>query len=480
MVYGLGEALNRGLALITFPLLARHFSVADFGVIDFLTTCVLLLVVFLIFGQDSAAVRYFYETEDKETRRQVISQSLACEIAVMLAVLPLGWIFAFDIAQLLGLPESNGTLLVRLAILQAPFFVFVNLSQGLLKWTFKRWQFLFMAVGTAAATLVGLLVAILFFDLDIAGVFLIYLSVRALFALIGMWMIREWLTFPANTRQLRQLLPFALSFGVICVIMALTPVLERWLVGNMVGEEALGLYAAGAKVAMLIGLLINAIETAWGPFSVVLHREANAAQTYNHVLKGICLLLFGAVLGLSAFSDFIVSLLGSARYAGAGAVTFPLCFALAVHAIASVTGVGIILSKRAHLKLYGYGALLLVAIVAIPAGASLFGIAGAAWGSAIAMLCKTVIETILAKRAWPLPWNYRPPILLGTYTIALGIAHQLTFGHFEFVRISLLPLAGGAALAAIAWFALLDASERAGLIGLLRRSGRGKVSANAD
>ena len=235
----------------------------------------------------------------------------------------------------------------------------------------------------------------------------------------------------------------------------------------MVGDDALGLYAAGAKVAMLISLVINAIETAWGPFSLVLHREENAVETYNHVLKGVCLLLFGAVLGLTAFSDPIVSLLGSARYSGAGAVTFPLCLGLAANAIGSIASIGIVLSKRAHLKLYAYAALLAVAAVAIPIGASLYGIAGAAWGSAVAMLAKAVVETVLARRAYPLVWDYRAPLLLGGLAVAMGCLHQFTFGLLEVGGVSLLPLGGLVLLAAVSWYVLLDASERGHILALL-------------
>ena len=44
-VYGIGGALTKLLSLITFPLLARYFSVQDFGLIDLLNTAVLLLSV---------------------------------------------------------------------------------------------------------------------------------------------------------------------------------------------------------------------------------------------------------------------------------------------------------------------------------------------------------------------------------------------------------------------------------------------------
>jgi O-antigen/teichoic acid export membrane protein len=468
-IYGIGEALNRGLALITFPLLARHFSVAEFGTIDLLTTCTVLLVVMIVFGQDSAVVRYFYDTEDDSVRRQVIGQALSFQIILMLVALPPAWLFAATIAQWLGLPDGDGATLIRLIIIQAPFFVFVNLSQGLLKWTFRRWHFLFMSVGTAAGTLAGLAAALLFFQLDMVGVFIVYFAIRAFFGVIGLWFIRGWLAFPDDWTQLRRLMPFALPFGVICVIAAVIPVLERSLVGSILGGEALGLYAAGAKVAMLILLPINAIETSWGPFSLALHKEEDAAETYNQVLKAVCFLLFSLVLGLSGLADIVVSLLGSSRYEGAGIVTFALCFGVAVNAVSSVTGVGIVFSKRSYLKLYGYGTLLLVAAVAIPSLAWLYGITGAAWGSMLAMLSKTLVETVLAQRAHKLPWHFKGPVAMGILTLAIGIVHQLSFDRLAVAGVDLVPLAGIVLLAVLSWFVLFDGPERSRLAGLVRR-----------
>ena len=54
-LYGGAAALNKAFALITFPLLARHFSVADYGLIDFFSVLAGLLATFFIFGQGSAS-----------------------------------------------------------------------------------------------------------------------------------------------------------------------------------------------------------------------------------------------------------------------------------------------------------------------------------------------------------------------------------------------------------------------------------------
>ncbi len=74
-MYGGATSLSKAFALITFPIVARHFSTAEYGALDYFLTLTGLLAVFLIFGQDSAVARYFYEHEDVRDRRQLISQS---------------------------------------------------------------------------------------------------------------------------------------------------------------------------------------------------------------------------------------------------------------------------------------------------------------------------------------------------------------------------------------------------------------------
>ncbi len=467
VIYGLGGALNKVLALITFPLLARHFSVADYGLIDLLNTSVVLLVALLVFGQDSAVARFFYETTDVAYRRQVVSQSLAFQAGGMVCVLPLVWVGAGHIGDVMSVGE-DGEIILKLTVLQAPFFLLVNFSQNILKWTFQRRRFLFVSVGSAIATMIGIVIGTTFFDLTIAGVFIIYLAARAVFGLVGLWFVREWLTRPTDWDRLREMMPFAVPFGVICALSAGLPVMERSMVQSFFSTHELGLFAAGAKVALLIGLPINAFEMSWGPFSLALFKEKDAAASYQLVLKGFTVTIFGIVLGLSAFAEPIVTLLGSSRYEGAGVVVFGLAMGLAVQAIGSITSVGIVFSKKSYLVLYSYGAMVLVAAVAIPLLSMNFGLAGVAWGSLAGYLTKTIVETWLAQRAYPLDWNYTGPSMLAVAALLIGLFHQATFGRFEVAGLSMVPLLGVAALVISAWHILFDAAGRTKILSVLR------------
>lgn len=467
VVYGLGAALNKAITLITFPLLARHFSVQDFGVIDLLNTLVVLVITLLVFGQDSAVARYFYEHDDTATRQQVVSQSFVFQLGILALVVPPMLIFSRELSALLKVGD-DGVAIVRLMVLQVPFFLMINFSQGILKWTFRRGPFLFISVGSTVGTLTGLLLALEFSDLSVVDLFTIYLAVRAMFGLVGVWFVRQWITWPAGLGHLRQLIPFAVPFGIVCVISSTLPFIERNAVVALIGPEALGIFAAGAKVAMLIGMVINAFETSWGPFSLSIFREPDAARTFRAVLQVVAAGLCGATLLLTAVGDALVVLLGSSKYAGAGQVVFALTMALAIQSIGAVTEVGIVFSKRAHLKLYAYGLGLVVAAVAIPLLGARFGIAGVAWGSLTGYTCKTVFEAWLAQRAHPIQWQFAGPVSICTVTLAIGLAHQFWFDQAVLLGVRFIPLGGLAILVALVWLVMLDSGDRARL--LRRRS----------
>lgn len=467
-LYGLGGALNKALALVTFPLLARHFSVTDFGVIDLLNTMLVLLVTILVFGFDSAVARFFYEREDKDYRRQVVSQALALQLSILALVVPLLWLGAKPLADAFGLP-AGGETIIELIVLQSPFFVLVNFSQGLLKWTFKRWHFLVISIGSSVVTMIGLLAGVIFFDLSLAGVFAIYLATRAAFGLLGLWFVRDWLAVPADTSRIKDMLPFAAPFGIICIISAFLPFLERGLVQYLLGGHELGLYAAGAKIASLVSLPIGAFEIAWGPFALALSKEHDAAQSYRSVLTVFAVGMFAMVLVLTAIAEPLVQLLGSQRYEGAGLVVFTLAMALAVQSIGGITDIGIVLSKKSYLKLYGYAAMLVVAGLAIPLLASLFGLIGVAWGSLAAQMSKVVTEANLAQRAHPLEWSYAGPLAAAAMALAAGILHQLTFGHFLAAGISLIPMLAIPAMAAMMWIYFINPDAKERILGGLKR-----------
>lgn len=458
-LYGGGAAISKAFALITFPLLTRHFSVEEYGVLDYFLILGSLLAIFFVFGQDSAVPRYFYEYEETDIRLQLISQSLVFQLLGLVLILPLLWIGSEWLTGILiAAPER--VLLFKIVLLQLPFLLLINFSQNILKWTFTRARFLTMSLGYTVVKASLLVVAVLVFDVEIPGVLLISLATSTVFGALGLFFVRKWLTRPRDFSRLREMLPFAIPYGVMCVAGAFSPTLERTLTDSLLGAEPLGLYAAGTKLAMLIGLLVSAFQVAWGPFSLSLYKQADAGHTYNWVFKLFALAVCLAALALTLLAPPLIVLLATDRYIGAVVVVFPLAMGLAIQATSWITEIGIGISKRSHLSLYAYSVAILVTLAGIQLLTPMFGLLGVGLGVLSGQIAKAVAASWLAQQAYPLPWQYTPVVLLMMLTMMSGLASLWMREYLGMLAGNL--MLGGTMLLVIGvgWFILFSQAER--------------------
>ncbi len=470
VLYGGAAAVSKAFALLTFPLLARHFTVADYGVLDLFVSIAAAVSLGFIFGQDSAVARYFYEFEDRLLRARMISQSLALQLGCVAVALPLLWIFAEPLTRVMLGQEGRGALFQAM-LLQVPSMVVVTFSQNLLKWTFARVRFLILSLGFIAVQAAGLLFAVGVLEVGLEGVLLVGAATSALFACLGLFFIRSWLVAPRGFDHLRVLVPYAAPFGVICVLSALSPTLERTLTIQILGAEPLGLYAAGVKVAMLIALVVNAFQTAWGPFSLAIHKQADAGVTYDWIFRHFAIAVCAATFGLSFLAPALITVLASEKFYGALIVVFPLTLALAVQATSWISEIGIALSKRSHLSLVAYAALLGVTLLGIVALAPVIGLVGVAVAVCLGQIAKAVVASAAAQRAHPLPWTFGPVVALFALAAAYGMGVVWAYSAFGTLAYMVLMAVGVFGSLTLGWFGVLTAADRARIVGLLTLPG---------
>jgi O-antigen/teichoic acid export membrane protein len=460
-LYGGAKALSLAVGFITFPVVAHHFSVADYGLIDMLSVMGAFLATMIVFGQDSAIARYFYEYTDTQVRRQLISQSLLLQILICFIVCLLVLMSLSFLSPLLGdVTHDQLTLLLLLVVMQVPFNVLLSFSQNLLKWSFARKEFMAISLGSTLVSAFGIIIGIAFLGFDIIEVFYTYLMVRFIFGCLGMYFCRQWIVWPQNYKYAREMIPFALPFGLICVIASLVPLMERSLVSRFLGADDLGLFAVGAKVAMLISLPITAFQTAWGPFSLSIHKESNAGATYGTVLKIVTLLLSIAVLALTFMAQPIIQLLASERYMGAAFVVFPLAMGLMIQGVSWITEIGVGISKQARLQLYVYLVYLAATAGAIIILAQVYGLVGVAWGTMFGYTVKSIVTSYFAQRVYPLPWPFFSVVALIFGVALLGGVGSIFQGSTTLVESIGLLIVAILLLFPLCWFFVLNEGER--------------------
>jgi O-antigen/teichoic acid export membrane protein len=449
LLYGGAAAISKALSLITFPLLARYFSISEFGLMDIFFVSITFLSIFFVFGQDSAVARFFYEYTDNQDRKSLISQSLIFQICTLCIFLPVLWVFADEAGNILSKDTLSGALF-KICLLQLPFSLFINFSQNLLKWTFSRSRFLIISLGSVFVNVIFIVVGIIYFRIGVEGVFIVSLLSRIIFGLLGLYYVRNWLMIPRSFNFLPELLKYAIPFGIICVVGAFVPVLERSFIDRLLGSQDLGLFAAGSRIVMLLTLFIQAFQTAWGPFSLAIHKEQDAVKTYNIILKIFVILICSLCFFLSGIGEHLLLLLASSKYSGASIIVFPLTLGLAVQATGWITEIGISISKKSYLNIYSYIIFLVVTFLSLYILIPIFGLLGVALASMCGYFAKTISSSYLAQRAYPQDWEFRnvsfvitSALFLGVTGIYLNYQVSVMISSIFFLAISLLfPVLG--------------------------------------
>lgn len=424
IVYGAASALSKAFGLITFPIIARSLSVADFGFYDYLISLVVFFTILIQFGQDSSIARFYYEYENKFKRQKFISQSLFFQIFCFLIVLLIFVILPNKIREIIFFDRSEDNL-IFLLVLNMPFQLIISFSQNILRWSFKRSSFLLMSLGYTILQTIAIICLFYFDAMTVLNLFKIYIFLNIIFSLLGIFLIREFIIIIDDFQGYKEILIYALPFGLIGVLATLSATLERNLTHTLLGENALGFYAAAFKISILISLLVNAFHTSWGPFSLSIYKDKKVVETYNLILKVFSIIILLTTLILTIISPLIIEILASSKYNSIVNLIFPLTLAVGIRGVSWITEIGISISKKSYLSLISHSAQFLVTIVLIYLFSSYFGLISIAISVLIGQLIRSIIESYYAQKVYPLKWDYNPVIKMITLTIIFGIISEI-------------------------------------------------------
>ncbi len=411
IVYGGANALNAVFMMFAFPFLTRYLSVEEFGVFDSINILINVLVIAVVWGQDSALARYFYEYNEKNEKKLIVSSSLLIQLIFIIALFPIFYYFSNDLSfYYLNTDKYNE--LMPYILLQIPVGMLINYTSNILKWTFSKYKFLLLNIGSVVFSFSGIIIGIKYFHVDLVDIFIIILSTRSIFALIGLIFVFEWLEFKKDTKILKELFYYALPLGLVSFISAISPVFERGFISNYLTEDKLGIYAIAFRVAFIIQLPIQAFTTAWGPFSLSIFKEKDSEETYNIVLNLYMILIAIAGLFLVYTTDMIIKILSSELYFQAGNYVFILVLGSMIQSISWITSLGITISKKSYLRVYSYFAKNITELLILIFFITEFNLFAVAISYLIGNIILFLFELYLSYKSYSLRFNFTNAIII--------------------------------------------------------------------
>lgn len=426
--YSSANVITKILSLSSFPLLARHFSTENFGVIELFGTIAPLIAFATSFGQDSAVARFFHEACHHKDRQQLISESFWYQLTLVIPITLILWFLAPFIFEIFKFTDNSVSIL-RIVILQGPFCLFYNYSLVILKWSSARRVYVGLVILSAGLYGILILLGTIFLNINVETLFWFNFTNQAVFGILGLFFIRKWIVLPTAIQHLPRLLAYAVPLGFAAIMANMLPVGEKWITARLLSVEEVGLYAAGGRIAVLVAFMAESFQSAWVPFAYRIYRQNNVQSIFSKTIIVFSSVILLLVFVLAALAVPLIEFLASERYIEGAVVVFPVALGLALLCIAKVIEVSLGIGMKPRLIMYGGLIRMLITFGLIFELAPIFGLQGVALGCLGGCAAQAAAVTLFVRRTTTETWNLTElsPIIVAA---SLGGVFFVTAQHY--------------------------------------------------
>ncbi len=234
--------------------------------------------------------------------------------------------------------------------------------------------------------------------------------------------------FAFDKKILQKMLVYGLPIMVGSLAYVTNENLDKLLLGDMIGKEQMGIYAACYKLGVFMTLYIMAFRLGAEPFFFNHADKANAKETYAKILNWFTIVGAFFMLIVIAYINLFAGILLAPEYFDALAIVPIILLANLFLGIYNNLSVWYKLTDRTKYGMYFsiFGAALTIAfnIIFIPK----IGYMASAWATLIAYGGMTLISYFYGKKYYKVPYNIGKVFL---YIIISVVLSYLSYYHFK-------------------------------------------------
>lgn len=401
--YGIGGAAAKGVAALLLPIYTRLFEPAQFGMVTLVIVLGGWVGTVLAAGTGSAQSYFYFEQKNNgpSAQAEVIMAVLQWRViwgAVVLSGLLLLW--PYFGARLFD--NSVALPVFAMVCVSVLFGQLSNQCAEVLRLMYRPWSYTAITLSHAVGSGLLTVVFVWWLDWGISGFFAGSAIASLIVALVGWWSIRAQLDWSEwHGRWWPRLLRFGGPLVPAAFAMYALNTTDYLFVKHYLGLEALGAYAVGSRIAMVLALAVGAFGLAWAPVSNdALHSNEGAAlfRTVGRLYLGFA---SACAVILALLAPVLVAVLSPSAYQGAYVIVGILAWQSVFYGFSYISYVGMCKKERTGWIPFAVG---LAAAVNIALDAFLvprYGAVGAAIATVMSFFVWIALTLAISERLWP-------------------------------------------------------------------------------
>ena len=312
-LYAIGDLVPRLFSFIIFPVLTKHLSPSEFGIINYVNTTNTFLLVFSVLCLNTFYLVYYYKQPDEKSQK-ILSGNLT------------GFVWGFTIVLSI-IFSLTGFIWGDSIFNQIEFYpyillgIFINIFNVTAVFPLATYRLkenplplVIINVTRSFLTLIVTVILVVYFNQKALGVLCSNLVVNFLFAILYVKISIKNSIFKINGKLIKDALKFSLPLIPGSLAYYAISMSDRFFIEKYLGLGKLGLYSTAATIAMMLNIVSSSSYKALEPYIFKIYGNDNFKQTFvkiHNIFFCVLLLCSSAIV---IFSDVFYELFSTKNY----------------------------------------------------------------------------------------------------------------------------------------------------------------------
>lgn len=257
VIYLIGELASKSIPFLLLPYFSRKLGVEGYGELSYYQTFAALFVIFIGLSQEGAVARYFY-FYGKRSLHLVLKSGYAYTLLTSGLILLGCWFFKAE--------------MIAYVAIGAMFQSFLNVQLSVRQCQKQAVAYTVVQLMTAVSSAIITVAMMEYFDTELVEkrILAILFSNILVFAMAYLLYTKNVKSKKFTLTRYKTALFYILGFGLPLILhhssIFLKGQLDRIFIYHKFSEADLGLYAMGAQIAMILAIVIHALNKATLPY----------------------------------------------------------------------------------------------------------------------------------------------------------------------------------------------------------------------
>ena len=411
LLISMGTFGSKILVFLMVRFYTGYLTPSDYSTADLITQTANLLFPLISVGIADGVFRFVMD--ENSDKRSVFTVGFRC--------ITVGALAFFLIAPLLRLVEDFKGY-VWLIVVYTLAACYHSLCVNFLRGVGKTGLFALQGIINTALVIAFNIAFLAFFDMGITGYVLSVVLADTLSTVFLVVKERLWNEFTLHPQKgiLKPMLKYSIPLIPTTVFWWITSVSDRYMVNEIIGSDANGLYAVAYKLPTILTLVSTMFMQAWQYSAVVEAKEDKTehAKFFETVWRAFQAVMFLCGSGIIALTKPMMKVLTSSEFYGSWKYVPLLSVAMVFTAFTSFVGTVYTLNKNSMMSFLtafiGAGSNIALNLILIPK----IGVQGAAIATVASYMLVFAVRCVSIKRYIPFKL-YIPHIIINTLILTV-------------------------------------------------------------